>query len=361
MKKILNLNAKTKFLILVGLVVILLAITMIINLIVVNSNSKSPYEKYGSKSYDDILTVSVSMYENRDSSLVEANQTNNFETSKYNFVVLITKPDKTGYKTAIKYMRCHLIIETKNGKFIYKDDKKGNISSSSTSKAMTESSRSTYYTFTNTLTKTIKNASSSVESKDETPKNIYLKLYYTAEIRNTQSNTTNYQEKTIEYQTSVASNKKLSNPKSTREAELTDSTTKGNIKNTGKEVFDLNILVEKGATLSTERKYYEDKFAIKVLTNRTNLGSKKIKNAKIELIGKLKNDPNDFDDQFVNSVYLACFYGNIPTVTDLRQIDNAIDTIYELSEINVYVKITFTDGSTQNTNFKLNVADLATK
>lgn len=361
MKKILNLNTKTKFLILAGVAIVLLAITMVINLIVVKTNSKNQYEKYGQKSYDDVLTLSVSMYENRDSSLTDTNKSNNFETSRYNFVVLVTKPEKTGYKTAIKYMRCHLIIETKNGKFIYKDDKKGTISSSSTSKAMTESSRSTYYTFSSALSKTIKNASTSVETKDETPKNIYVKLYYRAEIRNTQSNTTEYSEKSIEYQTDVASNKSFSAPKTTREVDLTSESTRGNIKNSGSEVFDINVLFEKGVTSSTERKYYEDKFAIKVLTNKINLGTKKVKNAKIELIGKIENDPNDFDDQFSNVIYLACYYGNLPTVTDLRQIDNALDTVYKISEISVRVKITFADNSTQTANFKLNVEKLATK
>ncbi len=358
MKKLLNLNTKSKVLILVGWILILLAVTIVINLIVISANSKNPYQKYGTKSFDDVLTLSVSMYENRDSSLYESNKANNFETSKYSFVVLVTKPEITGYKTAIKYMRCHMVIETRNGKFLYQDEKKGTISSSSTTKAMSESSRSTYYTFSNILSKSIKNTSTSVEQKDETPKNIFVKLYYTAEIRNTQSNTTEYKEKSIEYKTSVMSNKKLASVGSTREV---DSNNKGNIKNSGKEVFDLNILYEKGVTTSTERKYYEDKFDIKVLTNKAMLGTKQVKNMKFEILGKIKNDPNDFDNKFADVVYLGCFYGNLPTVTDLRMISNALDTVYELTEISVYAHITFTNKTEQNVSFKVNTSSLALK
>lgn len=361
MKKILNLNTKTKVFILIGWIIILLAITMVINLIVVNANSKNQYEKYSKKPYDDILNVSVSMYENRDSSLSEANKDNDLETSKFSFVVFVTKPSVTGYKTTIKYMRCHLIIETKDGKMIYKDDKKGSISSSSTSKAMTESSTSTYYSFANILTKSSKNLSSSIEEKDETPKNIYVKLYYTAEIKNTQSGAITYKEKSIEYQTSVTSNKNIENPKNTREVDTTDSSTRGNIKNSGKEVFDLNIIYEKGTTISTDRKYYEDKFDIKLLTNRVNLGTKKVKNIKFEILGTLQNDPSDFDEKFANVVYLGCYYGMLPTVTDLRLISNGLDTVYQLSKINVYANILFTDGTSQKVSFKVNTSDLATK
>lgn len=358
MRNLLNANKKTKVLILVGFVLILIAITIIINLITVGINSKNGFEKYGKTAYDDTLTLSVSMYEERDSSKTESNKENAYESSKYSIVAFVTKPSITGYKTSIKYMRFHLAVETNDGTMIYKDEKKGSLSSSST--AMTESSTSTYQNFSKILTKSVKNLSS-VETKDETPKNIYLKLYYIAEIRNTQSGNKTTKENTIEYQTSVMKNTKIASVSSSREVELTNETTKGNIKNTGKEVFDLNILYTKAPALSTDRVIHEDELDIKLMTNKINLGTNKVKNMSFEVIGILKNDGQDFDNKFANAVYLGCFYGNLPTSSQLRTISNAIDSLYEMTEIRVFVDIILNNGKTQKTSFLLNTNDLATK
>lgn len=342
MKNLLNANKKTKVIFLVGLVLILLAITIIINLIVVNTSKTNEFEKYGKTSFDDIVTLSVSMYENRDSSKTKDNQSNDFETSKYNFAVFVTKPDVTGYKTKIKYMRCHLTVETINNKLVYEDS----ISTSLTS----ESSKYTTFSFSNVLKKTAQNVSTSVENVDETPKKVYVKLYYIAEVRNTQSNESTKKERTIDYQTSITSNTDLKKAKTIREVEDVSS---GNIKNTGKEVFDLNVSYTKATTISTDRVQYNDEFVFQLKANKANLGTSKVKNMSFEIIGLLKNDEQDFDEKFANAVYLGCFYGALPTASDLSKITNKIDSIYELKEIRVYVNISFNNNKTYKTSFTL--------
>lgn len=350
MKNLLNANKKTKVIFLVGLVLILLAITIIINLIVVNASKTNEFEKYGKTSFDDIVTLSVSMYENRDSSKTKDNQSNDFETSKYNFDVFVTKLDVTGYKTKIRYMRCHLTVETINNKLVYKDSEQGSISTSSTSTAISESSKYTPFSFSNVLKKTIQNVSTSVENVDETPKKVYVKLYYIAEVRNTQSNESTKKERTIDYQTSITSNTDLKKAKTIREL---DDVSSGNIKNTGKEVFDLNVNYTKAITISTDRVQYNDKFVFQLKANKANLGTSKVKNMSFEIIGLLKNDEQDFDEKFANAVYIGCFYGALPTASDLSKITNEIDSIYELNELRVYVNISFNNNKTYKTSFTL--------
>lgn len=354
MRNLLNANKKTKVIILVGLVLLLAAITIIINLIVVGTNSKNNFEKYGKTPYDDILTVSVSMYENRyTSNDVEEKTSNDYESSKYSVVTFVTKPSQTGYKTLIKYMRFHLAVETNDGTIVYKDEKKGSFSSSSN--AMSESSVSTYQQFSNILVKTVKNASDSIETKDQTPKNIYLKLYYIAEIRNTQSNNKTTKEQTIEYQANVMNNRSVESTKEVREVELTTTNDikKNSVKNAGKEVFDLNVKYTKAPAISTDRVTHKDDFEFELITNKINLETNKVKNMSFEIIGMLKNEKKDFDENFANAVYLGCFYGSLPTASSLRTISNKVDSAYELEEIRVFVNIVLSNGKTQKTSFSL--------
>ncbi len=353
MKNLLNANKKTKVIFLVGLVLILLAITIIINLIVVNTSKTTGFEKYGKTSFDDIVTLSVSMYENRDSSKTKDNQSNDFETSKYNFGVFVTKPDLTGYKTKIKYMRCHLTVETINNKLVYEDSEKGSISTSSTTTAISESSKYTSFSFSNVLKKTSQNASTSVENVDETPKKVYVRLYYIAEVRNTQSNESTKKERTIDYQASITSNTNLKKANTIREVVLEENLSSGNIKNTGKEVFDLNVSYTKAPTISTDRVQYNDKFVFQLKANKANLGTSKVKNMSFEMFGLLKNDEQDFDEKFANAVYLGCFYGALPTASDLSKITNEIDSIYELNEIRVYVNISLNNNKSYKTSFTI--------
>lgn len=358
MKNLSKLNPKTKILTLITWTVVLLLLTFLVNGLVVKLTKVDTFADYGTKPYDDTLSLSVGMKEDRKSSLYTSNQNNDMETSKYTFYVYITKPNQVGYTLKVKYMSCHLTVKTENAEYVYKNNDKGDISYTSPSYALRTTQ--TYFTFSNILTKKIKNKTASVTSSDETPQEIYIKLYYYLETTDNKTSNIEKEEKIIEYKTKISNVEKLDYKTSdVRKADLTDTSKRGNIETKSNEYFDLNIIYDEGLQTSTDRNYFEDKFTINLNLNTTNLGDKAIKNMKIDLVGKLKNDPSDENEQFSNQVYLASYHGALPKIAEFRKIDATVDTRYQLEEIYVFATITLTNGKKETSAFKINVEDLA--
>lgn len=359
MKLLSKTNTKTKILILIIWTVILVLLTLLVSFLVSQTTKKDVFANFESKPYDDVVSLSVTMKENRVSSIAETNQTNDMETSKYSFVVYLTKTTQVGYSYYFKYLSCHLTVKTQVGEYVYENSKKGNVNSSSTSNSFYNSS--TTFTFNNVLDKKISNKSTSVTTLDETPEEIYVQLYY---ILNTKDSTTSVlkeEEKIIEYKTKVSNLSKLSyNTKDSRtDVKTENESEKGNIESKDNEIFKLNMLYDPGTIVSTERVNYTDDLQMILKANTANLNNKSVNNMSFEIVGKLKNDKSDENNKFVNYVYLGSYYGVLPRTNTITTLKNSIDTIYEMKEIYVFASFTLSDGSKESVKFVINVSDLS--
>lgn len=338
MKTLSNISNKIKILILV----LYSALAIVVAFLIVDKATQvNLFEQYTNKPYDDVVKVNYQLKEVRKSS-VENNT--DYESTTYELYASVTKDNENekAKQTKISNIRFFVSGETTNGKIVFDEAlRDGSISETSTYPYRT----STNLAANNTFVKKITITEDKNEKTMKEPAQIYFRVTYTA----TETGQT-AQNKEVLYSASVSNIEKI-NFSSFEERQVVE----GKITNDA-EPFDLTItkkLTTENTTSSTSVK--KDNIRTALDLNNPNLAGKKVKDAKIEVYGKIKNDNKDNENNFADYLRVVAYYGTILSVTS---IETTIDESYEINDLYVLAHVEYTDGTEQNVQYKININDL---
>jgi len=344
---LLNLSRKAKILILVAWV-LLLASVVLITLAVCNQeknyfNTKS----FSDNPSDKYMNVKITMKENRKSSYESDNLENHLETSTYDFEILIGKnSDINDKELDVKYINTVLTIETINGEFIVKENRKGNPTGSSS-----QMSRYTYtslVTFSSLAKKNVQNSSSNVETIDQTPKYLYIEMHYVVDVKDKTSGEIIREKNVLKYKATVEDISQIKTPNEVKElSEVVVGEDTYVIDEDGL----INVVIEptltKGET--TDLDIYYDSIKLQLSPVTTNLNPI----IDFEIIGIIVNDKYDINEDFVNKVLLGSVHGALQNKYSDWTIK--IDECYKLSQIQIIGKVVLPDGTVQSRNYIVNL------
>ena len=336
-----RLTTKAKFLILLGWTVLLLLVTILVVVLSGSFGSKVSYENYGTTPYDENLTLTLGLYESRQSSYHSNNKSNGLESANYNFFVFITKPKVDGYNVKIQYLNCQLILKTVEGTYKYETATSGRLDGTST--AITASTTTKQFTFSNALAKKISKESTSVTDLNQTPSEVYVNLYYTGSKEDKNTKEVEKFENNILYKVEVSDVNKLDYSKCVEKEVVDSGTTSVSLVNTSDDIVGLKITYTESTGTTSEREYYEDKISFVISLNSGNLGDAKLKSVKYEIIGTVDNEKYDRNNQFADKVYLGSFFGYVSGTSTTKTIENSIDVNYNLSELSIFIVIETTE------------------
>ncbi len=350
-----KLTTKAKFLLLLGWTLFLLLITILILVLSGQFKNEVSYDKYGTTPYDENITLNVGFYESRKSSFHSSNQSNGLESSNYNFFVFITKHKVDGYNVKIQYLNCQLILKTAEGDFKYETATSGRLDGTST--AISASTTTKQFTFSNALAKKIAKESTSVTDLDQTPTEVYVNIYYTG---NKEDKTTKEKvefEKNLTYKAEISDLEKLDFEDCVEKEVVLSGTTSVSLSTTEKDIVGLKITFEESSGTSSDRDYYEDKINFAISLNTKSLGEATLKSVKYEIIGTVDNEKYDRNNQFADKVYLGSFFGYVSGSVTNKAIENTIDVNYNLSELSIFIVVE-TSEKTIKLSYKIPVSNL---
>ena len=350
-----KLTTKAKFIILLGWSVLLLLITVLVIVISGQFSSKVSYENYGTTPYDENLTLTVGLYESRKSSYHSSNQSNGLESTNYNFFVFVTKPKVDGYNVKVQYMNCQLILKTINGDYKYETATSGRLDATST--AITASTTTKTFTFSNALAKKVAKESTSVTDLDQTPEEVYVNLYYTFHKEDKTTKEVVKSEHNLTYKVEVKSLEKFEYNKTVEKEVVASGTDTVSLVNTENDLVGLKINYDESAGTTSDRDYYEDKIDLSIYVNTDNLKNETIKSIKLDVIGTVDNEKYDRENKFDDKIYLGSFYGYITSSVTMKEINNTLDTNYNLSELNIFIVVE-TSERTVKLNYRVPVSKL---
>lgn len=350
-----KLTTKAKFLILIGWTIVLLLVTILIVALSGQFKNEVSYDKYGTTPYDENITLTVGFYETRKSSYHSSNQSNGLESSNYNFFVFITKPKVDGYNVKIQYLNCQLILKTAEGDYKYETATSGRLDGTST--AISASTTTKQFTFTNALAKKIAKESTSVTDLDQTPSEVYVNVYYTG---NKEDKTTKEKvefENNLTYKAEISNLEKLDYDSCVEKEVVSSGTSSVSLTTSENDIVGLKVTLEESSGTTSDRDYYEDKINFAISLNTKNLGEATLKSVKYEIIGTVDNEKYDRNDQFVDKVYLGSFYGYVSSTATTKAIDNTLDVNYNLSELSIFIVVE-TSEKTIKLSYKIPVSNL---
>ena len=350
-----RLTTKAKFLILLGWTVLLLLVTILVVVLSGCFGPKESYENYGTTPYDENLTLTLGLYESRQSSYHSNNKSNGLESANYNFFVFITKPKVDGYNVKIQYLNCQLILKTVEGAYKYETATSGRLDGTST--AISASTTTKQFTFSNALAKKISKESTSVTDLNQTPSEVYVNLYYTGSKEDKTTKEVVKFENNILYKVEVSDVNKLDYSKCVEKEVVDSGTSSVSLVNTTDDIVGLKITYTENSGTTSEREYYEDKISFVISLNSGNLGDAKLKSVKYEIIGTVDNEKYDRNNQFADKVYLGSFFGYVSGTSTTKTIENSIDVNYNLSELSIFIVIETTE-KTIKLNYRIPVSEL---
>lgn len=338
MKTLSNISNKIKILILVLYSALAIVVAF---LIVDRATQVDLFEEYTNTPYDDTVKVNFQLKEVRKSS-VENNA--DYESTTYELYGSVAKDtgNEKAKETKISNIRFYVSGITTSGKIVFDEAlRDGSISETSTYPYRTSSNLAANNTFVKKVTVT----EGTAEKTMKEPAQIYFRVTYTATEKNCPA-----QDKEILYSTSITNIDKI-DFSSFEERQVQN----GKIVNEA-DPFDLLIskkLNNENTTSSTNVKkdYIRTQFDL----NNPNLAGKTVKDAKIEVFGKVNNDNKDKENDFADYLRVVAYYGTILSVT---YIETAIDESYDISDLFVVAHIEYTDGTNYNTQFKISIANL---
>lgn len=331
-----KLNNKLKIIILVVYTVI----AVVVSFVILNSLSKTTVMNgYSDKIEDEYVNVAFRIQEQRTSS--NQNKTDSESSSYKIYAYVEKKTQKDDVKLSINDIKIYLAGENTEGKLLFDEP------SSSITKKISESGKSTSFE-SNISSNDVftKKMDSDDKIKNNEPKKLYFKVVYTANKTDESSDATSkYTEerKEIKYVVDVNDfdESKYQNVDVRKKVDGSNR-----IVNDG-EPYDLQI--KKSVSDSTSTK--KDRFNFIISLNQPNLGSKVLKNIKIEVYGKVKNDTKDVDNNFSDYILMYTYCGSLISSTG-SNITTDVDQAYELSEMIIISNVVFDDNVKQTTTYK---------
>lgn len=306
-----NLSTKAKIFILIGWTLVLTLITVVVTLIVTPKTVLINANDYKTNPNSEYVNISATLTEVRKSSFNSSNASTLGESSTWNLKVRMLKPKKD-ISVIAKYLQCLVRVETINGDIIYKEDAKGSLKANG-GNALLNSATYTDFTFSSIASRSATNAETIELTTDQTPKNIYITLYYVLHI---------------------GTDKVVNEGKLEYKVENLDKVEFSTGSKLDTDVVDIEV-EDEGDHLHTH-------FA----ADTNILGEEgEIENAVYQVIAKVKNDPRDSKDLTPNYINIATYFGKIDKTLSLLNVANSLDSNYEIEGIYVIGQCKTNSGS----------------
>lgn len=356
------LNAKIKFLIILAYTIILFLIVFL----VFGKPKASQFDTYGEKSYDENVSLSMRIIEER-KSLYETYSASN-EKSKEKKLGLNEKSTYTlevdAFKLNTSYitnMYVNVVVKTADNKYKY---------ASSGSNSMTSGNFRTTFRLKNFSTKEViekeVGSGSKMKKFDETPKEVYIELKYKVSPNSSSKS----EEKVLKYRFSTldVSFKKFSKYQ-TRDILDANATENKDYINPSDDVLGIKIRKREAGLTSAISNVQYDEYKIqvvdieknveKLMLNQDNVANglvaieqptsnnpvvPEITNVKLEIWGKIESK----DKKFSSYVKMYSLYGFVSRYREFAEISGTIDESFNLSEIYVVAEGSLYQGTTDS-------------
>ena len=334
MNFITKINDKLKIIILT----VFTLIAVLIVFLVLNSSTKVELlNGYSNEAYDENVKLVVRMREDRKSSL---GNSSTHESATYYFAAYLEKKSEVS-KAKLTNIRFFISGVNENGKISFDEySSTYTVSSSSAGGPSTTVNHSSNKKFTKNIV--VENDKPVVN--DTTPVKVYLTVLYTIQ----KENETTTSDHKLKYAVELNQLENI-NFESFESVELSNTF----IKN---ENNAIDLKVEKSFTSEETKKGSAkyDSVTITTSLNNPNLAGREIKNYKVEVFGKVKNDINDEKENFDN--YLRVYTASGSSLnTSGTKMKCEIDEKYDMSELYVIMVVEFSNGDVQKANYKIDL------
>ena len=312
-------------------------IAVLIAFLIIHFNTKVELLKgYSDEAYDENVKLVVRMREDRKSSF---GTSTDYESSTFYLAAYLEKKS-TVSKASLSNIRFYMSGENSNGKISFDEYTSSyTVSTSSAGGPSTTVNHLSGKKFAKTIV--VENDEKKVN--DTIPAKVYLTVLYT--LKTEDNVETNHK---IKYSVNLTQTKDI-NFDNFESVELKNTF----IENKG---HAIDLKVEKSFTSEQSKKGSAKYDSITVTTslNNPNLAGREIKNYKVEVFGKVKNDVKDSDELFDNMIRVYTATGSALNTSGTKS-KCEIDEKYDISELYIILVVEFTNGETETANYKLNL------